>query len=54
MSEMQLRYSFAECCKPACLQSELHVMGIGAMQLGLNEKKNYCLRMIMCVFAHQI
>lgn len=39
MPQMQLQYSFAECCKPVCLHSELHVMGIGAKQIGLNEKK---------------
>lgn len=54
MSQVQLQYSFAECWKPACLQSELHVMGICAKQLGLNEKKNVCLHVDMCVFAHQV
>lgn len=47
---MQPQFSFAECCKPACLQSELHVMRIGAKQLGLNEKNNVCLDVDMCVF----
>jgi len=51
---MQLQYSFAECCKPACLQLVLPVMGISAKQLGLNEKKNVCLVMNMYAFAHQM
>lgn len=50
MSQTQPQFSFAECCKPACLQSEFHVMGIGAKQLGLNEKNNVCLDVDMCVF----